>query len=162
MKLMNKRTCRQFLSFSLLILLILPIFQAMIFSSESPEDSLREKLKEELSKEAQVVIDVKRMTEGDDAILQGNVTNISSSPLQNLTINGMVFKDNHECGFHYSVVDIFEEQKVFIAHLNPNEIHQFEMLIPGINWDGFHLHGVVFVQAEQGTAKEILQAVYIE
>ena len=161
MKKIRKQGIKTKISFLLICLIFLSVFQISIFTQTSPEETLREKLEAELSKEAKVVITVKRITEGADSILQGSVTNVSSFTLQNLTINGMAFRDREESGFRYSVVDIFEEQKVTIAILNPQEVHKFEMVIPGINWDGLNLHGVVFVQDEQGTAKEILQAIYV-
>jgi hypothetical protein len=143
-------------------LIFFSVFQVTIFSTTSPEETLREKLEAELSKDSKVVITVKRMTVGINSILQGSVTNVSSSPLQDLTINGMAFRDRKESGFRYSVVDIFEEQKVTIAILNPQEVQKFEMVIPGIDWDGLNLHGVIFVQAEQGATKEILQVAYVD
>ena len=162
MKTIRQQEFKRKISFLLICLIFLSVFQVTIFTKASPEEILREKLEAELSKESKVVITVKRMTEGIDSILQGSITNVSSTALQNLTINGMAFKDRNESGFRYSVVDIFEEQKVYIAILNPQEVQKFEMVIPGINWDGLNLHGVIFVQAEQGATKEILQAVYVD
>jgi hypothetical protein len=162
MKPIYQKAIKRKLSFLLICLIFFSVFQVSIFSTTSPEETLREKLEAELSKDAKVVITVKRMTEGIDSILQGSVTNVSSTALQNLTINGMAFKDRNESGFRYSVVDIFEEQKIYIAILNPQEVQKFEMVIPGIDWDGFNLHGVIFVQAEQGATKEILLAVYVD
>ena len=162
MKTIRQQEFKRKISFLLICLIFLSVFQVTIFTESSPEETLREKLEAELSKESKVVITVKRMTEGIDSILQGSVTNVSSTALQNLTINGMAFKDRNESGFRYSVVDIFEEQKIYIAILNPQEVQKFEMVIPGIDWDGLNLHGVIFVQAEQGATKEILQAVYVD
>ena len=162
MKPIRKYDIKLKVSFLLICLIFLSVFQVSIFTKTSPEETIREKMAAELSKESKVVIIVKRITEGTDSILQGSVTNVSSVTLQNLTINGMALKDRGESGFHYSVVDIFEEQKVNIAILNPQEVQEFEMVIQGINWDGSNLHGVIFVQNEQGAAKEVLQAVYID
>lgn len=162
MKTIRQQEFKRKISFLLICMIFLSVFQVTIFTESSPEETLREKLEAELSKESKVVITVKRMTEGIDSILQGSVTNVSSTALQNLTINGMAFKDRNESGFRYSVVDIFEEQKIYIAILNPQEVQKFEMVIPGIDWDGLNLHGVIFVQAEQGATKEILQAVYVD
>ena len=162
MKPIHQKAIKRKLSFLLVCLIFFSVFQVSIFSTTSPEETLREKLETELSKDAKVVITVKRITEGTNCILQGSVTNVSSTPLQNLTINGMAFKDRNESGVRYSVVDIFEEQKVTVAILNPKEVQKFEMVIPGINWDGLNLHGVIFVQIEQGATKEILQAAYVD
>lgn len=162
MKTIRQQEFKRKLSFLLICLIFFSVFQVSIFSTTSPEETLREKLETELSKDAKVVITVKRITEGTNCILQGSVTNVSSTPLQNLTINGMAFRNRQESGFRYSVVDIFEEQKVTVAILNPKEVQKFEMVIPGINWDGFNLHGVIFVQVEQGATKEILQAAYVD
>lgn len=162
MKPIHQKAIKRKLFFLLICLIFFSVFQVSIFSTTSPEETLREKLETELSKDAKVVITVKRITEGTNCILQGSVTNVSSAPLQDLTINGMAFKDRQESGFRYSVVDIFEEQKVTVAILNPKEVQKFEMVIPGINWDGLNLHGVIFVQVEQGATKEILQAAYVD
>ena len=155
---------RKYLLFFALIFLlcILAVLQLTIFAKLSPEEALREKLEAELEKDARLVIQVERSNEGLSAILNGNVTNVSSSQLNNLVINGMAFKDRGDSGFRYSVVDIFEEQKVFIGSLNPQEMLSFEMIIPEINWDGLKLDGVLFVQSEQSDEKEILQAVFID
>jgi hypothetical protein len=162
MKPIYQKAIKRRISFLLICLIFFSVFQVTIFSTTSPEETLREKLEAELSKDSKLVITVKRVTEGTNSILQGSVTNVSSSPLQDLTINGMAFRDRKESGFRYSVVDIFEEQKVTIAILNPKEVQKFKMVIPGINWDGFNLHGVIFVQVEQGATKEILQAAYVD
>jgi hypothetical protein len=162
MKTIRQQEFKRKISFLLICLIFFSVFQVTIFSTTSPEETLREKLEAELSKDSKVVITVKRMTVGINSILQGSVTNVSSSPLQDLTINGMAFRDRKESGFRYSVVDIFEEQKVTIAILNPKEVQKFEMVIPGIDWDGLNLHGVIFVQAEQGATKEILQVAYVD
>ncbi len=74
----------------------------------------------------------------------------------------MAFKDRGETGFHYSVTDIFEEQKVEINSLIPEEILDFSFILEGINWDGDNMHGVIFVQAPESPTKEILQAAFIE
>ena len=162
MKPISQQVYKQTLSFLLIGALFFSLFQLSIFSATSPEEALREKLEAELSKDALVVITVKRTSKGEDTILDGSITNISSSPLRNLTINGMAFRDRNESGFRYSVVDIFEEQKVPIALLNPKAVQQFTMVIPDLNWDGFNLNGVIFVQVEQSATKEILQAAYVD
>ena len=111
MKPIHQKAIKRKLSFLLICLIFFSVFQVSIFSTTSPEETLREKLETELSKDAKVVITVKRITEGTNCILQGSVTNVSSAPLQDLTINGMAFVDRKESGFRYSVVDILKNRR---------------------------------------------------
>jgi len=117
----------------------------------------------ELAKGAKIVITVdSRNSDANTTIITGTIENVSTSTLNNLEINGMVFKERQTAGLKYSVTDIFEEQKVEINFLSSGAIYEFTFTLEGVNWDGENLHGVIFVQAPESTTKEILQAYYVE
>ena len=125
-------------------------------------DQIRDKIAAELAKEAQVVLTATRSSTSNTTIITGTVTNVSSSVLQDLLINGMTIIERDATGFRYSVLDIFEEQKVQIATLAPGESLDFSFTLSDINWEANRIHGVIFVQAPNSPEKEILQALYIE
>lgn len=125
-------------------------------------DQIRDKIAAELAKEAQVVLTAKRSSTSNTTTITGTVTNVSSSILQDLVINGMTIIDRDATGFRYSVLDIFEEEKVQITTLAPGESLDFSITISVINWEANRIHGVIFVQAPNSQEKEILQALYIE
>lgn len=156
----------------LLILLFLFIAYCLI-SIASPRATdykadLQGKIDSELAKGSKVVITAsKSSTSGGwggvvTITITGKVTNVSSSTLQNLVINGMTIKDQGEVGYKYAVSDIFEEDKVEVNSLAPNASIDFTFILENINWVGNKLHGVIFVQAVNSEKKEILQALYIE
>lgn len=74
----------------------------------------------------------------------------------------MIFIERKEEELKYSVTDIFDEQKVEITSLAPEESRDFSFTLAGINWEGDNIHGVIFVQAPESPTKEILQAAYLE
>jgi hypothetical protein len=125
-------------------------------------DQIRNNIATELAKEAQIIITAKRSSTSNTTTIAGTVTNVSSSVLQDLLINGMTIIERDATGFRYSVLDIFEEQKVQIATLAPGESLGFSFTLSDINWEANRLHGVIFVQAPNSLEKEILQALYIE
>jgi thiol-disulfide isomerase/thioredoxin len=92
----------------------------------------------------------------------GTIEKVSSSTLNNLEINGMIFIERKEEELKYSVTDIFDEQKVEITSLAPEESLDFSFTLEGINWEGDNVHGVIFVQTPESSTKEILQAAYVE
>ena len=116
----------------------------------------------ELNKEAKIAIDADRSSDANTTTIAGTIKNISSSTLQNLVINGMLFRDRGETGLKYLVTDILEEQKVEISALAPEESLDFSFVLEGLNWDADNVHGVIFVQAPDSSRKEILQALYIK
>ena len=125
-------------------------------------DQIRDNIAAELAKEAQVVLTAARSSTSNTTTITGTVTNVSSSVLQDLLINGMTIIDRDATGSHYSVLDIFEEQKVQITTLAPGESLDFSFTLSDINWEANRIHGVIFVQAPNSPEKEILQALYIE
>ena len=124
---------------------------------------IKNKIDVELAKGAKIVITVdSRNSDSNTTTITGTIENISTSTLSNLEINGMIFKERQTVNLKYSVTDIFEEQKVEISSLAPEEILDFLFILEGINWEGDNMHGVIFVQAPESPTKEILQAAFIE
>ena len=72
----------------------------------------------------------------------------------------MVFIDRGRTGFHYSVTDIFDDEKVFISKLSPGEEKDFTINIPGLNWTAKD-DGVVFVQGAAGK-KVVHQSLFLD
>ena len=125
-------------------------------------DQIRDNIAAELAEEAQIILTAKRSSTSNITTITGTVTNVSSSILQDLVINGMTIMDRDDTGFRYSVLDIFEEEKVQITTLASGESFDFSFTINVINWEANRIHGVIFVQAPNSSEKEILQALYIE
>ena len=125
--------------------------------------TIKSKIDAELAKGAKILITLDfRNSNSDSTTISGTIKNISSSTLNNLETNGMIFIERKEEELKYSVTDIFDEQKVEISSLAPEEILDFSFTLEGINWEGDNIHGVIFVQAPKSPTKEILQAVYVE
>ena len=117
----------------------------------------------ELAKGAKIVITIdSRNSDANTTTITGTIENVSTSTLNNLEINGMIFKEQSTANLKYSVTDIFNEQKVEISFLAHEEILEFSFTLEGVNWDSENLHGVIFVQAPNSLTKEILQAAYVE
>jgi len=116
----------------------------------------------ELAKGAKIAITATRTSNTNTTTITGTIENVSSSTLNNLEINGMIFIERKEEELQYSVTDIFDEQKVEITSLTPEESLDFSFTLEGINWEGDNVHGVTFVQAPESSTKEILQAAYVE
>ena len=79
----------------------------------------------------------------------------------NLMINGMTFIDRGRTGFHYSVTDIFDDEKVSINRLAPGEEKEFTLTISGLKWTTKH-DGVIFVQETTGGKKTIHQSLFLD
>lgn len=116
----------------------------------------------ELAKGAKIAITTTRTSNTNTTTLSGTIENVSSSALNNLEINGMIFKEQSIANLKYSVTDIFEEQKIEINSIAPKGILDFSFILEGINWNGDNIHGVIFIQEPESPTKEILQAAYIE
>lgn len=155
-----------------LILLLFLFITYCLVSIASPKATdykavLKEKIDSELAKGAKVVITASKSDTLDawgavTTTITGKVTNVSSSTLQNLVINGMTIKDEGEVGYKYAVLDIFEEDKLEVNNLAPNASISFTFTSENINWVVNKIHGVIFVQEVNGEKKEVLQALYIE
>jgi len=117
----------------------------------------------ELAKGAKIVITIdSRNSYANTTTITGTIENVSTSTLNNLEINGMVFTEQPTANLKYSVFDIFEEQKVEISSLVPEGSSDFSFTLEGFNWETDKVHGVIFVQTLNTPTKEILQAAFIE
>jgi len=125
--------------------------------------TIKSKIDAELAKGAKIVITVdSRNSDSNTTTITGTIENVSSSTLNNLEINGMVFKERQAVNLKYSVFDIFEEQKVPVDSLAPGNIIEFSFTLENFDWVIDNVHGVIFVQAPDSPTKEILQAAYVE
>ena len=125
--------------------------------------TIKSKIDVELAKGAKIVITVdSRNSDSNTTTITGTIENVSTSTLNNLEINGMIFKERQTENLKYSVFDIFEEQKVEIASFAPGNIVGFSFTLEGFNWETDNVHGVIFAQVPDSQTKEILQAAYVE
>ena len=129
---------------------------------DSSYATIKGKINLELGKDTKISISATRSSDSTTTTISGTIKNIGSSALDNLVINGMVFKDRGQTGLKYSVTDILEEQEQTIATLEPESTHNFSFTLADINWDINNIHGVIFVQDTDSSKKEILQAFYVD
>ena len=155
----TKRLFPLLLLFALLVTCILISFAA---PSTDYEATLKAKIDSELAKEVKIVITATRSSSSTTTTISGTVTNVSSSTLSNLVINGMTLKKRGEVGFNYSVLDIFNEDKISVSTLAPDATINYTFTLENINWVVNGIHGVIFVQAVNSPDKEVLQAIYVE
>jgi thiol-disulfide isomerase/thioredoxin len=123
---------------------------------------IKNRIEAQLAVTPSIELQASRTTDSMGTVITGRVKNISSGPLSNLVVNGMVFKDKGATGFHYSVTDIFEDKKVTISSLAPGEEKSFTITISGLNWTGQSLDGVVFVQSVADSKKTIRQSLFLD
>ncbi|MCC7574950.1 hypothetical protein KO361_05135 [Candidatus Woesearchaeota archaeon] len=135
------------------------LFNGTNRTNSNSYNTINNTIKGHLNASPKVSIKATRTAEGNTSVLTGTVKNISNNTLSNLVINGMAFRKRGS--FSRAVVDIFEEQKISIASLAAGESKSFTITLEDINWDGFNMDGVVFVQSVSGT-KSILQAQFID
>jgi len=124
--------------------------------------TIKNKIDAELAKGAKIVITASRNSDTNTTTITGTIKNVSTSALNNLVINGMVFKEQQAANLKYLVFDIFEEQKVEIVSLAPEESIDFSFILESFDWVTDNVHGVLFVQAPDSSTKEILQSFYVE
>ncbi|HER25195.1 MAG TPA: hypothetical protein ENO17_09125 [Candidatus Atribacteria bacterium] len=125
--------------------------------------TIKSKIDAELDKGAKILITLDpRNSNANTTTISGTIENVSSSSLNNLEINGMIFIERTEEELQYSVTDIFDEQKIEIDSLASEASLDFSFNLEGINWSGDNIHGVILVQAPESSTKEILQAAYVE
>ena len=117
------------------------------------------KIVAELAKEAKISINVSKVENSGNTTLSGTIKNISTSTLNNLVINGMIFKDNGIVGEKYMVSKIIKDTGEVGVTLAAGAEQSFEFVLEDFSW-GVNIHGVIFVQGS--STKEILQAKYVE
>jgi len=145
-----------------LIILCSLLFLAIPTTAETDyETTLRAKIDKQLAQGAKVTLTATRTSTATSTTITGTLTNTSSSTLSNIVINGMIIKDLKESGSRYSVLDIFEEEKILIDSLAPSASLNYTFTINNIKWAVDKLHGVIFVQELTTPEKEVLQAIYV-
>jgi len=125
-------------------------------------EMIKEKIEALSSQQPMIELEATRETNSASFIFRGKVKNIGSSKLSNLVINGMVFADRGKTGFYYSVVDIFEDEKVTINSLAPGQEKDFAIGVEGLDWEGENLDGVIFVQSVNHEKKVIRQSIFVD
>lgn len=121
---------------------------------------IKKRIEAQLVKTPAIKLEATRTYNGTGTVIQGKVKNISGTLLTNLVVNGMVLIDRGRTGFHYSVTDIFDDEKVSISRLAPGEEKDFTINIPGLNWTAKN-DGVVFVQETTSGKKTIHQSLFL-
>jgi len=125
----------------------------------APKSSFKGKIDIQLAKEATISINVSKTEGSGSTTLSGSIKNISSSALNNLVINGMIFKDNNIVGEKYMVSKIIKDTTEIGATLASGAEQNFEFVLEELSW-AFNIDGVIFVQ--DSSTKEILQAIFVE
>ena len=119
----------------------------------------KSKIVAELAKDAKISINVNKTENSGNTTLSGNIKNRSSSTLNNLVINGMIFKDTGITGEKYMVSKIIKDTTEVGVTLASGAEQSFEFILEELSWLS-NVHGVIFVQ--DSSTKEILQAKYVE
>jgi thiol-disulfide isomerase/thioredoxin len=125
-------------------------------------EMIKEKIEALSSQQPMLELEATRDINSANSTFSGKVKNIGSSTLSNLVINGMAFTDRGKTGFHYSVVDIFEDEKVTISSLASGEETDFTINVDGLDWEGENLDGVLFVQSVDHEKKLIRQSIFVD
>jgi len=123
------------------------------------KDSFKGKINIELAKEAKISINVSKTEGSESTTLSGSIKNISASTINNLVINGMIFKDNNIVGEKYMVSKIIKDTTEIGVTLASGAEQSFEFVLEGLSW-AYNVNGVIFIQ--DSSTKEILQAIYVE
>lgn len=123
------------------------------------KDSFKGKINIELAKEAKININVSKIEDSGSTTLSGSMKNISTSALNNLVVNGMIFKDNNIVGEKYMVSKIIKDTGETGVTLAAGAEQSFEFVLEGLSW-AYNVNGVIFVQ--DSSTKEVLQAIYVE
>lgn len=121
--------------------------------------TIKSRIDIQLALTPKVSIQASRTKDGLTSIISGTIKNISDTTLSDLVINGMAFGKRGK--FDYAVRRIFEDEKVPLVSLAAGESKSFTITLEDINWDGFNLDGVIFVQSTTGD-KPIRQSLFIE
>jgi len=116
----------------------------------------KSKIVAELAKDAKISINVSKTENSGSTTLSGSIKNISTSSLNNLVINGMIFKDNGITGEKYIVSKIIKDTTEIGVTLAAGAEKSFEFVLEELSW-AFNVNGVIFVQ--DSSTKEILQAI---
>jgi len=137
-------------------------FSTTHIHGDSTYAAIKSKIETELNKDVNISINAARSSDSTTTTISGTIKNSGSSTLDNLVVNGMTFRDRGQTGLKYSVIDIFEEQKVEIGTLDSESSYNFSFTLEDTNWDVSNIHGVIFVQDIDSSKKEVLQSFYVD
>ena len=115
----------------------------------------------QLAKTPAIELNATRVNNNSSTVITGTVKNISSNTLTNLVVNGMIIKDMGQTGFHHTVTDIFEDEKIVISSMAPDEEKSFSITITNSQWTSQN-DGVIFVQSTSDPKKTIKQSIFLD
>jgi len=119
----------------------------------------KSKIIAELARDANISIEVSKTENSGSVTLSGSIKNISTTTLNNLVINGMIFRNNGITGEKYMVSKIIKDTTEAGVTLAAGAEQSFELVIEELSWAS-NVNGVIFVQ--DSSTQEILQAKYVE
>jgi len=122
--------------------------------------TIKNKIDAQLAATPTIKLEATKTTSSTGTIIQGKIRNVSNSSFSGLVVNGMVFRNRGMTGFRYSVTDIFDDEKISISTISPDEEKDFAIEIPGLNWTAKD-DGVIFVQETSGK-KIVYQSLFID
>jgi len=125
----------------------------------------KSKIDTESERTARIAITAVRESSEGTTTITGKIKNITSSTtLNSLQINGMIFKDLGENGKKYHVTKIFNEDPsdITVSSLAPGESYNYSFTLTNISWESNLLNGVIFVQSLSSSKKTILQAYFVD
>ena len=138
---------------------------------DSGYNNYKAAIEAELATTAKIYITANYSISGRIVSINGNIANISSSTLNNLVVEAMVYENSVYSGYRkynvdHVVRDIItnEESGESIISFSPGESHEFSLTSSYLSnvHDMSNIHVVVYVQAPNSSTKEILQALYVE
>jgi len=100
----------------------------------------KSKIVAELAKDAKISINVSKTENSGSTTLSGTIKNISTSSLNNLVINGMIFKDNGITGEKYMVSKIIKDTTETGITLAAGAEQTFEFVLEELSWV-FNMNG---------------------
>jgi len=125
----------------------------------------------ELAKPAKINITANYSVSGRTVSINGNITNINPSALNNLVVEAMIYENSVYSEYRNYDVDhvvrdiiTHEESGESITSFSPGESHEFSLTSSYLSnvHDMNNIHVVVYVQAPNSSTKEILQVLYVE
>ena len=138
---------------------------------DSGYNNYKPAIEAELAKPAKIYITANYYISGGRVSINGNIINISSSALNNLVVEAMVYEDSvyseyRKYNVDYVVRDIItnEESGEIITSFAPGGSYGFSLTSSYLSnvHNMNNIHVVVYVQAPNSSTKEILQALYVE
>jgi len=122
---------------------------------------IKSAIEAQLAKTPAIELTASKTNQNYTTVITGTVKNISSNTLSYLVVNGMIIKDSGQTGFHYTVTDIFEDEKVIISSIAPGEEKSFTITVTDSKWTSSS-DGVIFVQSTSDPKKTIKQSIFLD